>query len=204
LPQGEEWCAAIVATAFTLLLLAASPIYPWMNYRLRPVGGPHAPYHEIGTALTSLWHQRFSTPLQIVVGGYEVAAYVVLRWSCERLGRRREALAAFEQERVFAGETPTTRAKHAHVLAVCGNRREARELLQDILTKREEQWITAYEVAVIYALLEDNDNALLWLARAEREHAVGFTFIRVDPHLDNLRTDSRFAELLRRIDNSAT
>jgi len=133
-----------------------------------------------------------------------VAAYVVLRWSCERMGRRREALAAFEQERVFAGETPTTRAKHAHVLAVCGNRREARELLQDILTKREEQWITAYEVAVIYALLEDNDNALLWLARAEREHAVGFTFIRVDPHLDNLRNDSRFTELLGRIDNSAT
>jgi 4-amino-4-deoxy-L-arabinose transferase-like glycosyltransferase len=69
--------AAIVATAFTLLLLAASPVYPWMNYRLRPVGGPHAPYHEIGTALTSLWHQRFATPLPIVVGGYEVAAYVV-------------------------------------------------------------------------------------------------------------------------------
>ena len=31
--------AAIVATAFTLVLLAASPVYPWVNYRLRPVGG---------------------------------------------------------------------------------------------------------------------------------------------------------------------
>ena len=131
-----------------------------------------------------------------------VAAYVVLRWSYERLGKHREAMAAFEQERVFAGETPTTRAKHAHVLAACGNRSEARELLQDILTKREEQWITAYEVAVIYALFEDNDNALLWLARAEREHAVGFTFVRVDPHLDNLRSDSRFAQMIRRIDDS--
>jgi len=69
--------AAIVATAFTVALLAASPVYPWVNYRLRPVGGPHAPYHEVGAALTSLWHQRFATPLQIVVGGYEVAAYVV-------------------------------------------------------------------------------------------------------------------------------
>ncbi len=69
--------AAIAAIAFTMLLLAASPVYPWVNYRLRPVGGPHAPYHEIGAALTNLWHQRFATPLQIVVGGYEVAAYVV-------------------------------------------------------------------------------------------------------------------------------
>ena len=68
---------AIVATAFTLILLIAAPIYPWVNYRLRPVGGPHAPYHEIADALTTIWHARFNTPLPIVVGGYEVAAYVV-------------------------------------------------------------------------------------------------------------------------------
>jgi hypothetical protein len=69
--------AGIVATAFTLLLLAAAPVYPWVNYRLRPVGGSHAPYHEIGAELTRLWRARFATPLRIVVGGYEVAAYVV-------------------------------------------------------------------------------------------------------------------------------
>jgi hypothetical protein len=85
----------------------------------------------------------------------------------------------------------------------CGLRKQARARATQDIHKGEEQWITAYEVAVIYALLEDNDNALLWLARAEREHAVGFTFIRVDPHLDNLRNDSRFTDLLARIDNSA-
>jgi hypothetical protein len=69
--------AAIAASVFTLLLLTASPIYPWVNYRLRPVGGSHAPYHEIGMELTRLWRERFATPLPIVVGGYEVAAYVV-------------------------------------------------------------------------------------------------------------------------------
>ena len=69
--------AGIVATAFTLILLIASPVYPWVNYRLRPVGGPHAPYHEIADELTKLWRTRFNSPLPIVVGGYEVAAYVV-------------------------------------------------------------------------------------------------------------------------------
>ncbi|MGB9368060.1 MAG: glycosyltransferase family 39 protein [Xanthobacteraceae bacterium] len=69
--------AAVVATAFTLILLIAAPIYPWVNYRLRPVGGAHAPYHEIAEALTKVWRARFATPLPIVVGGYEMAAYVV-------------------------------------------------------------------------------------------------------------------------------
>lgn len=69
--------AGIVATIFTLVLLTAAPIYPWVNYRLRPVGGPHAPYHEIAEELTRLWRARFHSPLQLVVGGYEVAAYVV-------------------------------------------------------------------------------------------------------------------------------
>jgi len=69
--------AGIVATAFTLILLIAAPIYPWVNYRLRPVGGSHAPYHEIADELTKVWRARFNTPLPIVVSGYEVAAYVV-------------------------------------------------------------------------------------------------------------------------------
>ena len=69
--------AGIVATVFTLILLIASPIYPWVNYRMRPVGGSHAPYHEIAEELTKLWRARFNSPLPIVAGGYEVAAYVV-------------------------------------------------------------------------------------------------------------------------------
>ena len=69
--------AGIVATAFTLILLTAAPVYPWINYRLRPIGGPHAPYHEIAEELTRLWRARFNSALPLVVGGYEVAAYVV-------------------------------------------------------------------------------------------------------------------------------
>lgn len=69
--------AGIVASAFTLILLLAAPIYPWVNYRLRPVGGAHAPYHEIAEELTRVWRARFDSALPIVVGGYEFAAYVV-------------------------------------------------------------------------------------------------------------------------------
>jgi len=92
-----------------------------------------------------------------------------------------EALAAFDQERVFAGETPTTRAKRAHVLASVGRHEEAKVILQEILERRPEQRVSAYEIAIIYSVIGDADNAFRWLTQAEREHAVGFTFVRVDP-----------------------
>ncbi len=126
-----------------------------------------------------------------------VAAHTVLRWAYEQKGMHNEALAAYEQERSFAGDTPTTHAKRAHVLAAIGKHDEARAILTEILAKRSERWVTAYEIAIIYCLLGDLDNAFRWLKQAEREHAVGFTFVRVDPHLARLRTDPRFGELIR-------
>ncbi|PYK30051.1 MAG: hypothetical protein DME57_08145 [Verrucomicrobia bacterium] len=137
--------------------------------------------------------------LAIDAGGQ--AAHTILRWAYERKGMVPEALAAFEQKRVFAGDTPTTRAKRAHVLAATGHVEQARELLDEIVSQRTEKWVTAYEIAIIYSLLNDRDNAFLWLDKAEHEHAVGFTFARVDPHLENLRSDRRFAWLLSTTNN---
>jgi tetratricopeptide (TPR) repeat protein len=126
-----------------------------------------------------------------------VAAHTILRWAFERKGMHNEALAAFEQERSFAGDTPTTRAKRAHVLAAIGKYDEAAAILNEIIAKRSDNWVTAYEIAITYCLLGDFDNSFMWLMQAEREHAVGFTFVRVDPHLANLRSDPRFTDLLR-------
>jgi tetratricopeptide (TPR) repeat protein len=126
-----------------------------------------------------------------------VAAHTILRWAYELKGMHNEAMAAFEQERSFAGDTPTTHAKRAHVLAAIGKREEAQSILNEIISKRHQNWVTAYEIAIIYTWLGDFDNAFRWLAQAEREHAVGFTFVRVDPHLAKLRTDPRFADLMR-------
>ena len=82
-----------------------------------------------------------------------VAAHTILRWAYGKKGMHDEALAAFEQERVFAGDTPTTHAKRAHLLAAIGRHDEARDILQEILDHRQQQWVTAYEIAIIYCLL---------------------------------------------------
>src|SRR5256714_1249940 len=127
-----------------------------------------------------------------------VAAHVVLRWSYEKRGMFDEAFAIYEKERAFAGDTPTMRVKLAHTLAAAGRGDGARAVLEEILAGSEREGVSPYEAAVVYALLGERDEALTWLERAARERAVGFTFVRVDPRLDKVRDDPRFAELLAR------
>jgi tetratricopeptide (TPR) repeat protein len=128
-----------------------------------------------------------------------VSAHTVLRWAYEKKGMHPEALAAFDQERVFAGDTATTYLKRAEAV---GRREDAQSVLKEAIERRPKQWVSAYEIAVVYGWLGDYDNAFRWLAQAEREHAVGFTFVRVDPRLEGLRSDPRFEELLRGIDRT--
>jgi tetratricopeptide (TPR) repeat protein/serine/threonine protein kinase len=128
-----------------------------------------------------------------------IPTHIVLRWTYEMRGMCNEALAVYEQERAFAGDALNTRAKRAHVLASCGRSDEAREILREIVAEREEQWVTAYEIAVIYAFLGERDEAFKWLMQAEKENAVGLTYVRVDPRINSLRNDPRFDELLRQM-----
>jgi tetratricopeptide (TPR) repeat protein len=66
-----------------------------------------------------------------------IAAHTVLRWAFERKGMHAEALATYEQERSFAGDTPTTQAKRAHVLAATGKFEEAHAILRELVRKTE-------------------------------------------------------------------
>ena len=131
-----------------------------------------------------------------------VAVHTILRWCYEKKRMHREALAAFEQERVFAGDTPTTRLKRASVLAAVERREEARKVLNDVIEHRPFQWVSAYEIAIVYCWLGEKESAFRWLEKAEREHAIGFTFVRVDPRLEELRSDPRFESLLRGIERT--
>ncbi|HEY0003992.1 MAG TPA: protein kinase [Pyrinomonadaceae bacterium] len=193
-----------------------APAHRWYAFSLSAMGrhqeafreikraqeiSPRSPVIATGVANVLFLARRFDEAIEQCHKALEldpgsIAAHVVLRWAYECKGMHEEALAIYEHERVFAGDTPTTRAKRAHVLAASGRTEEAREILREILSLRDQQWVTAYEIAIIYSLLDQRDEALHWLAQAEKENAVGLTYVQVDPHLDNLRQDPRFEEWL--------
>ncbi|HEX8351899.1 MAG TPA: protein kinase, partial [Pyrinomonadaceae bacterium] len=165
---------------------------------------PRSPVVATGVANVLFLAGRFDEAVEQCRRALELdpgsmSTHIVMRWCYELQGLCDDALAVYEQERAFAGDTPTTRAKYAHVLASCGRTAEARAVVEEIKAKGEARGALAYEVAVVHSLLGEHDAALEWLGRAAREHAVGLAFVRVDPRLGSLRGDARFDALLRRI-----
>jgi len=51
----------------------------------------------------------------------------------------------------------------------------------------------------VYTGLGNNDQAFAWLEKACQERSNGIAFSKVSPTEDSLRSDPRFADLLKRI-----
>jgi TolB-like protein len=130
-----------------------------------------------------------------------VPAHQLSSWIYQVTGRYEDALSEARQEHSFAGanavEWPVLLAQ---VQAGAGRREDARVTLSQLdvarIVKLNSRKL-AYGLAVAYAQTSDSDQALRWLAEAAAVKAFLFNFVWVDPRLDDLRTDPRFAKLAR-------
>jgi adenylate cyclase len=83
--------------------------------------------------------------------------------------------------------------------AKMGRRDDARRILDQLIEKSRQQYVAADSIAAVYATLGEKDEALRWLDRAFEEHSGSFYSYMFRPEFRALRSDPRFADLLRRI-----
>jgi TolB-like protein len=65
--------------------------------------------------------------------------------------------------------------------------------------KERTGWGAAYQIAEIHAWRNEVDQAFEWLETAYREHDAGMTWLLNDPFLKNLRGDSRWPALVKKM-----
>ncbi len=115
-------------------------------------------------------------------------------------GMQKEALAQFGKSRKLMGGNPTVdaniQARIAFAYAVAGQKTEALKIAKEI---SRPQGGTSYNIACIYAALGENDRAFEYLESAFFARSPEIVMLKVDPCLDNLRSDPRFQDLLARI-----
>jgi tetratricopeptide (TPR) repeat protein len=109
-------------------------------------------------------------------------------------GMYKDAINEFLKE----GDSPHKLGHLGNAYARAGQVREARKILAELIEYVGKHEIGRYEIALVYSGLGDKDEALAWLEEAYKTHSEGLTNLKIDPCLDPLRSDPRFADLLRR------
>src|SRR3984957_9009969 len=73
------------------------------------------------------------------------------------------------------------------------------QAIDTLRTRRKTRYYSPYMIARLYADLGDKEQAFQWLATAYREHDFLLINLRTQFQLDPLRSDPRFAELVRKV-----
>jgi DNA-binding winged helix-turn-helix (wHTH) protein/TolB-like protein/tetratricopeptide (TPR) repeat protein len=123
-------------------------------------------------------------------------------------GMYREALAELEKARELLRDNRASDLlrDNAEVLSIIGytyaasgHRAEALKILQELQEQATQRYVSPYHMAMVYTGLGERDKAFSWLGKAFDDREGRMTILKVVPEFDSLRSDPRFADLLRRI-----
>ena len=116
---------------------------------------------------------------------------VGLGWLYANMGRLDDARAEFER----AGFEPGI----AYVRARRGDLTGARALLHELTERAKAGYVSPVEFADLHAMLGENDLAFSRLEEAYRTRTPALTALKTGGEFDPLRSDPRFAEMVRRL-----
>ena len=90
-------------------------------------------------------------------------------------------------------------AYFGYALARSGRQREARAELEKLLKRSSERYTSPVSIAIIYIGLGERSEALKWLERGIEQREPRLVFLKVEPVFNDLREDSRFVTIMRRV-----
>jgi tetratricopeptide (TPR) repeat protein len=122
-------------------------------------------------------------------------AQIVLGWALLGEGKSDSALRALRQATRLTTSAFASAAL-AQGLAVSGQPAEARRLLAELLRRNEREYVSAYDIASVYAGLGQADEAFKWLRRAADERSTFLVHLGWDARFKGLRGDPRYRELI--------
>ena len=95
--------------------------------------------------------------------------------------------------------TPLMTSALANAYARSGNRAEAERLLADLISESKRHYVSPYYFAVVYVGLGKPEKAIDWLEKAFADRSNGLVFLKVEPELDDLRSNPRFVALQQKL-----
>jgi TolB-like protein/Tfp pilus assembly protein PilF len=124
-------------------------------------------------------------------------AYPVLGQVYSLTGKYEEAAAEFEKSLAVTQRSSWVLALLGYARARSGARGEAMAIMEELRATSKNSYVPTLCFALVYAGLEDADQAFAWLMKACEERPNRLAYLKVEALWDPLRSDPRFDGLLR-------
>ena len=111
-------------------------------------------------------------------------------------GRLDQAESAFREAIALSTELAYSRAGLACTVARAGRVAEARAILDQLHREAKERYVSPVAFVMVHLGLGEVDQAFGWLDRAHEERRGWLCYLKVEPQLDEVRSDPRFRRLL--------
>jgi serine/threonine-protein kinase len=114
-------------------------------------------------------------------------------------GRYEEAISEMQKAIALEGDSPQIKARLGYVYAASGRAEKAVEILDELQDPLKYKYVSAGLISAIYIALGQKDQAFKWLEKAYEERDYHIEYIKVDPMFDSIRSDPRYASLLKKM-----
>jgi TolB-like protein/Flp pilus assembly protein TadD len=153
------------------------------------------------TAITYYFKRDYGRALELLRQAYELGPPLSSTWEIGVYIQNRsfsEALSEIEEAKRERKNDPLLIYSTGMVYAARGERLEALQAIKELERMSGPSLDQAHYIAKIYAALNEKEMALSWLERGLAVGAIG-AFYKDEPVWDPIRSDPRFADLLRRM-----
>jgi len=125
--------------------------------------------------------------------------YRRLAQTYEQTQRYSEADAAFQKALSLSGDDVELLSARGHFYAVVGETVKAQDVLGQLRSSAASRYVPSYLIARIYLGLGDIDTTFELLEKARDERYGYLAYLEIEPMFDQIRSDPRYEELLRRV-----
>jgi tetratricopeptide (TPR) repeat protein len=115
------------------------------------------------------------------------------------LRKYQEALTELNRARPISQDWSWIVAEIGYIDGLLGKRAEAQKILSDLSSRYANEYVDPVLIAYVYTGLGDKDQAFVWLEKGFQERSGLILWIKIEPTLDSIRSDPRFADLVRRM-----
>jgi serine/threonine-protein kinase len=126
-------------------------------------------------------------------------SHAFLGWCYLELGDFEAAVAEWRRTIDLMENVALVQAMLGVTYARCGNEKEARKTLAELIEQSRSRHISPYHLAILCTALGETDDAFDWLEKAYQGRNNWLPFLRLDPGIDPLRGDPRLDDLIKRV-----